>query len=494
MGIIIRKSLITTIFSYLGVVIGYLNILYLFPKFLNPDQIGLYRLVLDSAILLAPFAQSGIMQGILRFYPVYDKQEKTNDFSIFSLLFSLGSISIFSLVLLLLRENILQFLFSGNIEQVREFYTLLIYLIIVISFIAIFEGFERANLRIVLTNFLKDVYIRFLTALSVFLYFQDWLNYYDLLYSLLVIYGSAALILLFSILSKHHFRKGFSFSMSLQEMGEIIRYNFFMVISAGSNLVVGKIDSLMISAYLGLTENGIYTTLFYVAVIIEIPKRAIAQLAISLYAKSFAANRLQEVRSLYAKTSLNQLIIGLLLYIGICVNLHNLFAFIPNGEEFEVGKWVIVIIGASRIIDMAAGANGELIVMSKHYKFNVYLIATLAVLTVVTNILLIPAFGINGAALASLISLLLFNLIKLLFIYRRFGMQPFSLDSLKVLAIAAISFLAGYSFPLLDNHFADLFIRSALVTLVYGGLTLFTAVSADINGFVVRTWNRFLKR
>lgn len=490
MGIIIRKSLITSIFSYLGVVIGYLNILYLFPRFLSTDQIGLYRLILDSAILIAPFAQSGIMQGILRFYPVYDKQEKTSDFSIFSLVFSLISISIFSLVLLLLRENILLFLFSDNIEQVGEFYSLLIYLIVVISFIAIFEGFERANLRIVLTNFLKDVYIRLLTAISIFLYFQKLLDYHGLLYSLLAIYGSAALILLFSVLSRHSFGNGFSLSLSLQEMGEIIRYNFFMVISAGSNLVVGKIDSLMISAYLGLTENGIYTTLFYVAVIIEIPKRAIAQLAISLYAKSFAANKLEEVRSLYAKTSLNQLIIGLLLYTGICVNLHNLFAFIPNGEDFEPGKWVVVIIGASRIIDMAAGANGELIVMSKHYKFNVYLIATLAFLTVVTNILLIPTLGINGAALASLISLLLFNLIKLTFIYRKFGMQPFSPESLKVLSIAALSFLAGYYFPILENHFADLLIRSALVTLVYGGLTLYTAVSPDINGFVVQSWNR----
>lgn len=493
MGIIIRKSLATTMFSYLGVVIGYLNFLYFFPKFLSTGQIGLYRLILDSAILLAPFAQSGIMQGILKFYPVYRKQEKTTDFSIFTLLFSLVSLSFFSLVLVLLRENILEFLFSENIEQVSEFYNLLIYLIIVLSFIAIFEGFERAKLRIVLTNFLKDVYIRLLTALSIFLYFQQWLDYNGLLYSLLAIYGSAAIILLVNLMSMNDFTKGFSFKISMRELGEIIRYNFFMVISAGSNLVVGKIDSLMISAYLGLPENGIYTTLFYVAVIIEIPKRAITQLAISIYSKSFADNKLQEIQSLYAKTSLNQLIIGLLLYIGICVNLHNLFAFIPNGDEYAVGKWVIVIIGASRIVDMAAGANGELIVMSKYYKFNVYLVVTLAILTVLTNIILIPSLGINGAALASLLSLLLFNLIKLQFIYRKFDMQPFSRESIKVLAIAGLSFLIGYYLPVLENHFADLIIRSTIVTIVYGGLTLFTAVSPDINRFVAQVWSRLRK-
>jgi O-antigen/teichoic acid export membrane protein len=85
MGIVIRKSLITSLFSYLGVLIGYLNILYFFPKFLTPSQIGLYRLILDSAILLAPFAQSGVMQGVIKFFPVYQQKENQRDFSTFSI-------------------------------------------------------------------------------------------------------------------------------------------------------------------------------------------------------------------------------------------------------------------------------------------------------------------------------------------------------------------------------------------------------------------------
>lgn len=494
MGIVIRKSLITSILSYLGIIIGYLNILYFFPKFLSRDQIGLYRLILNSAILLTPFAQAGIMQGIIRFYPVFNKQDKAKDFTFFVFLFSITSIALVSGLLLFFQDAILDFLFSENIDQIREFYPLLIYLVILMSFIAVFEGFERAKLRIILINFLKDVYIRLLTAITIFLYFQQILDFNGLLYSLLFIYGSAALILGINLFRKHQISLHIPLKISFRELTEVLRYNFFMVISVGSSLVVGTIDSLMVSAYLGLTENGIYTTLFFVAVVIEIPKRAISQLAYSLYAKSFAANKLQEIRILYGKTALNQLIIGLLLYIGIVANLHNLFAFIPNGEDYIAGKWVIIIIGASKVIDMAAGANGELIVMSKHYKFNVYLIALLAGLTIISNILLIPILGLSGAALATLLSLVCFNGAKLLFIYKKFGMQPFSWQTMISLVIGILSLLVGLYLPVIDHNLADLFIRSVIVAVLYSGLILFTGVSPDINQFVGETWTRIRKK
>jgi O-antigen/teichoic acid export membrane protein len=492
MGIVIRKSLITSLFSYLGVLIGYLNILYFFPKFLTPSQIGLYRLILDSAILLAPFAQSGVMQGVIKFFPVYQQKENQRDFSTFSLLFTFTSILLFSLLFFLLKDWVINFLFSNNSVEIEGFYNLILFLIIAVSLIALFEGFERAKLNIVLVNFLRDVYIRLLTAGSVFLYFYELISFEGLLYSLLVIYGSAALILMLKLAANEQLSlRGKLSAFKPKELKSIIKYNFFMVISAGSSLVVGKIDSLMVSALLGLTENGIYTTLFYVAVVIEVPKRAIGQIAVALFSKAFAQKKMEEVRSLYAKTSLNQLILGLLLYIGIVTNLHNLFIFIPNGETFATGKWVVIIIGASRVIDMAAGANGELIVMSRHFSFNVIAIASLAFLTVLSNYLFIPVFGINGAALASLISMLCFNFVKMVFIYRKYKFQPFSWQTLIVLLIGLAGFAVGWVIPQLPNPFVDLIFRSAVVLLVYSSLTLLTAVSEDINAFLKQIFQNF---
>src|SRR5258708_18954088 len=69
MGVIVRQSIITTLISYIGVAIGYMHLLYLYPRFLSPEQIGLMRTVQDAAILMAQFAQFGLAQSIIRFFP-----------------------------------------------------------------------------------------------------------------------------------------------------------------------------------------------------------------------------------------------------------------------------------------------------------------------------------------------------------------------------------------------------------------------------------------
>ena len=69
MGVIIRQSIATTIISYVGLIIGYLNLLYLYPLFLSPDQVGLLRIIQDAAILMAQFAQFGLAQSVIRYYP-----------------------------------------------------------------------------------------------------------------------------------------------------------------------------------------------------------------------------------------------------------------------------------------------------------------------------------------------------------------------------------------------------------------------------------------
>src|ERR1041384_8553365 len=96
MGIVVRQSIFTTIISYAGVLVGYINVLYLFPKFLEPDQVGLLRSIQDAAILFSPFAQFGLAHSILRFYPqlVKDKSAQGGFMSLV-LLLSLGGFVIF---------------------------------------------------------------------------------------------------------------------------------------------------------------------------------------------------------------------------------------------------------------------------------------------------------------------------------------------------------------------------------------------------------------
>jgi O-antigen/teichoic acid export membrane protein len=133
---------------------------------------------------------------------------------------------------------------------------------------------------------------------------------------------------------------------------------------------------------------------------------------------------MKAVKKLYEQTAINQLIIGALLLLGIWSNLSNIYHFVPNGKLYEQGFYVVLFIGLGKLSDMLFGANGEIIVMSKYYKFNVLAVLILAMMTIALNLVLIPEYGIQGAAIASFLAMFLFNLIKYLFVWIKFGLQP----------------------------------------------------------------------
>jgi len=206
----------------------------------------------------------------------------------------------------------------------------------------------------------------------------------------------------------------------------------------------------------------------------------ITQISTPIIARSLENNRFDEISAIYRKSALNQLIIGSLLLIGILANLDNIYLLIPNSNVYILGKWIVVIIGIGKLIDMGAGLNGEIIILSKYYRVNILLTAFLAMVTIGANLLLIPRYGIQGAAFGTAFSLFIFNLIKFIFIYSKFGIQPFSFNNVKVIFIAGLILAISLQFPSMDEIIMDILIRSAAITIGFSSLILITKCSEEI--------------
>ena len=99
MGIVIKQSAYASAINYVGVIIGAVNIMILFPMFLKPDEIGLYKAIFSMAAILAPFAQVGLARSTLRFFPRFNKSPKTGG-RFLSLIFILGIFTITLFILL----------------------------------------------------------------------------------------------------------------------------------------------------------------------------------------------------------------------------------------------------------------------------------------------------------------------------------------------------------------------------------------------------------
>jgi O-antigen/teichoic acid export membrane protein len=248
-----------------------------------------------------------------------------------------------------------------------------------------------------------------------------------------------------------------------------------------SGIVIINIDSLMLSAYSGLRNTGIYTIAFFIATFIEIPKKSLSQVLIPLVSEANKNNDVGKLEELYKKSSLTQLIIGGFIFILIWCNIANIFRIIPHGNIYSEGKWVVFFIGIGKLFDMVTGINQEIVGTSKYYKYDLMYYPFVGIIAIGANMWLIPRYGMTGAAIATAFSVFLFNTIRFFFILLVFKIQPFSFNILKVLVIGSFVFLLSYFLHPIENLFIDLSVRCLIITITFAGLILLTKASEDIN-------------
>jgi len=158
--------------------------------------------------------------------------------------------------------------------------------------------------------------------------------------------------------------------------------------------------------------------------------------------------------------------------------------FAIQREVYTQGKYVVLILGLAKVLNMTFGVNGHIVKVSKYYRFDTVLSAGLAIFTVITNLILIPIYGVEGAASATAISILIFNLIRFGFVYRKMGIQPFTSKSVVALFVLGFVFFLGVLLPKLENVYLDTFYRSAVLMIFMTLLVYFLKISEDINQLV----------
>ncbi|PIB34791.1 hypothetical protein BFP72_04910 [Reichenbachiella sp. 5M10] len=490
MGVVIKQSSISGIVTYLGAFIGFVNTVVLFPAFLSTEEVGLMRVLPSIAFMLLPMVQLGATQALIRYAPEFKKKPE-------GLPQLLGLIAIGVLIGATLVATVLfafqrQFvrMFEENAALINDYLYAIAALIFLVGLYSFFETYCRVLLKIIVMNVIKEILLRVMTSILVSLYFLHYLSLDGMINGLILIYAVSLALLIGYIVYLRQFRFTFRFdTLDPQQIKTIANYSLFSMVGASGTYIILNIDQLMVSNMLGLEANGIYTTSFFFAVMIELSKRAILQITTPLISESFENNRLDEIQKMHRQLSINQMLVGSLFFIGIVANLDNIYALMPNGDIYAAGKYIIILIGISKLIDMTFSNNNVIIVMSKHYRFNVVSILCLSVLLILLNWLLIPLYGINGAALGTLIAVAVFNLVKMIFIKWKFNITPFTLNTVKMLAIFAAVLLPALYIPQLPNPYWDIVLRSSFISLLMAILVLSFRVSAEVTGI----YNKYIR-
>jgi hypothetical protein len=242
----------------------------------------------------------------------------------------------------------------------------------------------------------------------------------------------------------------------------------------------------------GLSKNGVYTTALFIATIIEIPGRAIGAIAVPVISSALKENDIPKIGGLYKNSSTIQFTVGLFLFLAIWLNVDNIFGIMPHGAEFAAGKYTILFIGIAKLFDAVTSVNMTILLNSKYYRITLLLILVLGGLTICTNLILIPKFGLTGAAMATAFSILLYQVIATSYLYFKFKILPFSISTLKALGTGLLVLAAIRFIPLMGNHYLDTVLRSLLILILFGGLTWFLKTSEQINHTAIMAWHKVL--
>ncbi|MEM9327043.1 MAG: oligosaccharide flippase family protein [Bacteroidota bacterium] len=491
----IKQGFWATAIVYCGVILGYVNRIILFPKFLTIEEMGLYSFIISNALMLSPLIMAGFGPVLIKFFPYFNR-DRTQRINLYTFSFVIPAVSfVFWCVLLVLFSPAIENFFAEKSASYMEYFHLTILLTLLIVFYSLLEIVSRIHQSIILPNFLREFLTRFFALLMAVAVGLGLFPFQQAIYSVLIAYGLALLILLRHVSTYFDFRLNTQF-FKIRKMWRkrILEFGGYSMLMGLSSMILLNIDQIFIAKYLGMRDNGIYTLAFYIAIIIGIPRRVIIELVAPKLSLQFRDKAMNDVDRLYKMVSVDQTLIAVVLLLGIIMSVQDLFGLIPKGDELKAGFTVVVFIAFAKLIEMTFSVNANIIAMSPLYRYNVPLIILFMLLNISMNWILIPRYGIDGAAAASLISALLFSLAKMIFVWYRLGVQPFSWQVLWIYLTGIIIYLVVREIPFEEGKVLSIVLRSLLISILYFAPLYFMRVSRNMNYLIAQVLGIIYKR
>lgn len=491
MGIIKRQSLKTSLVNYLGVLLGVVFFNFIFPHLIHEEYLGLIGLFQYLSLVLAAIPGLGLGYGLLRYYSTWKEEETLHRYHRFSVLSISVALLVFSLLLYVFRAPLLE-QYQHRSPLFVPFWYLIIPLTAVFAYNQYLELFSTVKLRVAVPAFIRELLQRLLLILLLYAFAYHWLNESQLLYGLVLVYAICALVLWVYAKKILQFKlsKSAVYWSTNHERNETWKYAGSMLLVLVASNLSNFIDGIILPAYLGLGALGIYMRPLVLGQMIQVPYRAISLISIPILREALVEKDIAKVRDLNRSIGLNLFLIGTFLFSGLVVCADGFLALLP--PQYAQAKYVLYIIGFGRLMDMAFGLNSEILNYSNHYKVIIYLSVLMMLMTVGLDMALIPHFGMNGAAMAVSLSLIVFNVLKSVFIYKHFKFHCFSQHyiTLSLICIGVIAVLHWVPFiQFIEHHrfinaLLNIGFKGCLSVIGFMVPVYFIRISPDLNHFI----------
>lgn len=495
-----RQSIISSIIIYSGFAVGLLNTIFFTREGLfSTDDYGLTKIFIDVAALMASLSALAMPSFIYKFYPYYSDnlKPKKNDMLTWALIVSCIGFIIVCILGYIFKDLVYR-KYSANSPLFVTYYYWIFPFGLGLTIYSVLEAYAWSLHKSILTNFLKEVEWRVLTTFIIVLFYFKIIPDFDTfikLYAFTYPAIAATLLAYLLITKKVHFVFKAS-TVSKKFLKKIARFCYFMY-GGGLIFTLSQVfDSFVIGAALpdGMTKVGIFALAQILTSIIQAPQRGIVAASVPHLAKAWKDKNLTSIQNIYERSSINQLIFASLMLVLITLNYVQAVKVFDLKPEYLLGFQAFILLGITRLVDMGTGVNAQIIGTSNYWRFELTSGIVLLILMLPLNYFLTKELDLLGPALANLISITIYNAIRIIFLWKKYKLFPFTVKSVNTINLALIIFILTYLLFYNMQGITGLIVRSLFALLLYAGGVLLLRLSPDVKPVWQSVTNRFKRR
>lgn len=515
MGVIAKQSIKGTIVTYIGVAVGFVTTFFVITRFLTTEQIGLARVLIDAATLFIGLAQLGTNASILRFYPYFvsnsvspasqsvggNREQSAvseNGFFFWTLLVPMVGFVLVA-VLFLACHAPLSAWFGERSQLFVDYYYFVLPLAFFMLYQTVFETNANVRMHIVVPRAVRELLTRIGLLVVYLLYAFQVLDTDGFVWALVGVYALAALCnaaYLFS-LGGIDLKPDLAY---LRQNKPLVRkyllYTLFLIISAVASVLAPTLSSFFITAEMGLSYTGIFAIATYMSVMVSIPYRSLTAIASPQLSMAIKRDDRLEAGTLLSQVSGNLLLVGGLILAVIWVNIDVIFAILPNGATYAVARRTVLLLGLGQLLVATFQFALTALSYSRYYPFSLLFSFILTVTALVLNNLFIPRWGMDGAALATLIADVVYFGLAVLTVRVTLQCRIFTRRHLLTILLLLLLFAANQvciEFVPFANMWLSSLVRSLWIAVV-AWLAYRWQLSPEINDIVAKWMRQFNRR
>ena len=439
-------------------------------RFAGVEFLGIYSLASSVTRIGEVFGRAGLHSGVMRFVSRLDKETEIETVRQ-RILSGLKLGLLFGIVIMILQIALADWLAFELFNGSDLLKTVLIISAVSLPFATIMaisafatQGYKLLKYKVMVLNIIRPAIMLVCVLISISFFTKDTAIKYPLLIS--AVFSSFAAIIFLNKLTNIKISQIFSGVIDK----ELLRFSYPLMFVTILGTLMHWMDILMLGYFTDTTTVGLYHPAARTAGLLRTVLLAFMGIFAPMMSDYHRQGDVGEMGKLYKL--IVRWIVSLSLPLAIIIIIYSKKIMMLFGVQYLSASNVLMVLTTAAFIQTLFGGGGQTLTMTGFTKVNLFNSIIVVLINITLNLLWIPQYGIIGAAYATLISMALLGLLRIVEVNHLIKITPFSLKLMKpiiagVIMTAVLIYIKPVVLPLHT-------ITSLIIITLVGLLSFFT--------------------